>query len=90
MLRDFVDENGLLDQPNVRIITPELLSEELLSKIHSEDYLTKLKRISETGEGDIDIDTPGFKNIYFHTRIASGASVTGIRSVMSGEVDHFI
>ena len=90
MLRDFVEENGFLKQSNVRIITPELLSEELLHKIHADDYLTKLKKISETGIGDIDIDTPGFKNIYFHTRIASGASVTGIRSVMSGDVDHFI
>jgi acetoin utilization protein AcuC len=90
MLRDFVDENGLLKQSNVRMITPELLSEELLHKIHAEDYLTKLKKISETGVGDIDIDTPGFKNIYFNTRITAGASVTGVRSVMSGDVDHFI
>ena len=90
MLRDYVEEHGLLQQPNVKMIEPELLSEELLQKIHAEDYLTKLKEISETGVGDIDIDTPGFKNIYFHTRIASGSSVSGVRSVMSGEVDHFI
>ena len=90
MLHDYVKDLGFLDQSNVELIPPELLSEELLSKIHTEAYLTKLKRISETGVGDIDIDTPGFKNIYFHTRIAAGASVTGIHSVMNGVVDHFI
>ena len=72
-LYNFVEEKGFLNQPNVQIIEPELLSEALLKKIHSEDYLVKLREISETGVGDIDIDTPGFKNIYFHSRIAAGA-----------------
>ncbi|MCK4566290.1 MAG: hypothetical protein KAU48_03180 [Candidatus Thorarchaeota archaeon] len=90
MLRNFTEENGFLDQSNVQVIDPQPLSEDLLEKTHSEDYLAKVRLISETGVGDIDIDTPGFKNIYFHSRIASGASLTGIHSVMSGDVDHFI
>ena len=90
MLRDFIEEHGFLDLSNVQIIEPELLSEDLLRKTHSEDYIRKIQEISETGVGDIDIDTPGFKNIYFHSRIASGASITGVHSVMSGIVDHFI
>jgi len=90
MLQDFISENGFLDQSNVQVISPEPLSEDLLKKIHSEDYLAKVRTISETGVGDIDIDTPGFKNIYFHSRITSGASLTGVHAIMSGEVDHFI
>ena len=90
MLRDFSKENGFFDSSNIQMIEPELLSEELLRKTHAEDYIAKIQEISETGVGDIDIDTPGFKNIYFHSRIASGASVTGVHSVMSGRVDHFI
>ena len=90
MLRDFIDENGFLDQSKVQIINPDLLSEDLLRKIHAEEYIARIQEISETGVGDIDIDTPGFENIYFHSRIASGASVTGVQSVMSGDVDHFI
>ncbi len=90
MLRNFIEENGFLDQSNVQILDPQPLSEDLLKKTHSEDYLAKVRMISETGVGDIDIDTPGFKNIYFHSRIASGASLTGVHSVMTGDVDHFI
>lgn len=90
LLRDFVDEVGFLDLPNVEVITPELLSEDLLKTIHSEEYIAKVQQISETGIGDIDIDTPGFRNIYFNSRIVSGASVTGIKSVQSGLVDHFV
>ena len=60
MLHDFLIEEGFLDCPNVQIIEPQLLSEDLLRRIHSEDYIAKVKMISETGEGEIDIDTPGF------------------------------
>jgi len=90
MLHDFIKERGFLDQSNVEIITPELLPEELLKRIHAEDYIARMKEISETGKGDIDIDTPGFKNLYFHVRIGSGASVSGIHAVMTGQVNHFI
>ena len=90
MLHDFVEEKGFLDQSNVQIINPELLTDELLKKAHAADYIARIQEISETGVGDIDIDTPGFKNIYFHSRLASGASVTGVHSIMLGKVDHFI
>jgi acetoin utilization protein AcuC len=90
MLHDFADEYGFLKQDNIRIIRPEVLPEELLQKTHALTYIKRIQEISETGVGDIDVDTPGFKNIYFHSRIASGASVTGIHSVMKGDVNHFI
>ncbi|TFH00103.1 hypothetical protein E4H12_00220 [Candidatus Thorarchaeota archaeon] len=89
MLHDFLEENDFLDQSNVLVIKPELLSENLLKKTHSADYIARIQEISETGVGDIDIDTPGFKDIYFHSRIASGASITGVHSVMSGNINHF-
>jgi acetoin utilization protein AcuC len=90
MLHDFIEENGFLDQSNVRIIKPELLPEGLLRKTHAADYIAKIQEISNTGIGDIDIDTPGFKNIYFNSRLTSGASVSGINAVMSGDITHFI
>jgi acetoin utilization protein AcuC len=90
MIRDFVDSQGFLNSPNVSIITPQLLPDELLRTIHSEEYIQKVQSISETGVGDIDIDTPGFKDIYFNSRIVSGASVTGVKSVLSNSIDHFV
>ncbi|MFW9892322.1 MAG: histone deacetylase family protein [Candidatus Thorarchaeota archaeon] len=90
MVRDFLSENDFLDQPNVKIISPKHLSDELLKAIHAKSYLDEVKRISETGIGEIDIDTPGFKGIYDNASITSGATVTGVQSVISGEVDHFL
>lgn len=89
-VRDYLAECGLLDMPNVVSIPPRPLSDEELLEIHSPEYLEKVQRISETGVGDIDIDTPGFKGIYENASITSGATVTGIRSVVAGEVDHFM
>ncbi|MHA2359685.1 MAG: histone deacetylase family protein [Candidatus Thorarchaeota archaeon] len=89
MVKDFLAENDFLDQPNVEIITPEYLPDELLKKIHSQKYLDEVREISETGLGEIDIDTPGYKGIYENASITSGATVTGIQAVVSGKVDHF-
>lgn len=90
MIHDFLAEQGFLGVPNVQVINPELLPEDLLSSIHAQDYIEEVKRISETGIGEIDIDTPGFKDIYFNSRLVSGASVTGTKAVLSGLVDHFV
>jgi acetoin utilization protein AcuC len=90
MIRDFVEFQGFLDLPNVSIITPELLPEELLLTVHSEEYIEQVQRISETGVGDIDIDTPGFKDMYFNSRIVAGASVTGVKAILLNSIDHFV
>ncbi|NHJ14610.1 MAG: hypothetical protein EAX95_13100 [Candidatus Thorarchaeota archaeon] len=90
MIRDFLEESEFLAQPNVQIIVPHPLPEEILKRIHAEDYIEKVRRISLAGEGDIDIDTPGFKGIYENARITCGATLTGIESIIAGAVDHII
>lgn len=90
MVRDFLAENDFLNQPNVEILTPEPLSNELLETIHAKEYLRAVRKISETGQGEIAIDTPGFLGIYENASITSGATVTGARAVSSGVVDHFL
>jgi len=90
MVHDFLDQNGFLSQPNVEILTPEPLSKELLETIHAKEYLKAVRKISETGRGEIAIDTPGFLGIFENASITSGATVTGARAVASGKVDHFL
>ncbi len=90
MIHDFIEEQGFFDQSNVILLEPQPLSDELLQAIHSNEYLTKVRDISETGEGDIDIDTPGFKGIFDNARITSGASVTGVKEILSGKIQHFL
>jgi acetoin utilization protein AcuC len=89
MIRDFVENSGFLEESNVEIVTPKPLSKQLLSTVHSQEYIQNVKHISETGEGDIDIDTPGFKGIYPNALITSGATVTGVDAILEGKIDHF-
>lgn len=87
---DFLNEEGFLGAPQVSIIEAEPISEELLTKIHSQEYISFVQQVSETGEGDIDIDTPGFKGIYDNARIQCGATMMAVTSTMNGDFDHCI
>ncbi len=89
MVRDFLKASGFLDQPNVTNIIPRPLDTRILAKTHSSAYIRYVQRISETGEGEIDIDTPGFKGIYENALVTSGATVTGVDAILSGEIEHF-
>jgi acetoin utilization deacetylase AcuC-like enzyme len=39
MIRDFVETSGFLEKSNVVIMKPTPLSEELLGRIHSQEYI---------------------------------------------------
>jgi acetoin utilization protein AcuC len=89
-VHDFFAAQGFFDLSTVQKIAPVPLSLDLLKRVHAQDYLDMVKTISETGIGDIDIDTPGFKGIFDNSRITSGATVTGIDAIAKGVVDHCI
>ncbi len=89
MVRDFVRKSGFFEDFNMVPIKPEPLDQRILRRTHSERYLDFVKQISETGEGDIDIDTPGFKGIYENSLITSGATITGVRAILDGRLNHF-
>ncbi|MHA2322227.1 MAG: hypothetical protein ACXACG_11295 [Candidatus Thorarchaeota archaeon] len=63
MVRDFLAAHNFLSQPNVEILTPEPLPDDLLKTIHAKKYLDEVRRISETGQGEIAVDTPGYPGI---------------------------
>ncbi|RDE10950.1 MAG: hypothetical protein C4K47_10770 [Candidatus Thorarchaeota archaeon] len=90
MIRDYLDSAGLLASANVVEIEAEPLSMAVLERVHSSEYVESVRRISQTGEGEIDIDTPGFRGIYENALMLSGATVTGVRAVLSGHVEHFL
>ncbi len=87
---DFLLKQGFLDAPQIGLLTPEPISEELLARIHSHEYISFVQEVSETGEGDIDIDTPGFKGIYDNARIQCGATVLAVDAVVEGDFTHCI
>ena len=89
MIHDFLLENNFFNIEGVGIIKPEPLPEDLLHRIHASSYIDHVRKISRTGVGDIDIDTPGFKGIYKNGRIISGATISGVDAVLQQKVNHF-
>ncbi|MFX0108660.1 MAG: histone deacetylase family protein [Candidatus Hodarchaeota archaeon] len=88
MIKKFLEDTRFLEQSNVKLLSPEPLPEELLRRTHSDKYLEKVRRISESGEGEIDIDTPGYKGIYENAKLSSGATLTGIQAILESRVKH--
>lgn len=90
MIRNFVEETGFLSRPNVSVIPPRPMSIELLEQTHSLEYIQTVKYISQTGVGDIAIDTPGYSGIFENALITCGTTITGVDAVMTGEINHFL
>jgi len=60
----------ILKGKGYEFLTPEPAPEEDLIKVHSQEYLQKLKKgLVE------DVDTPAYQNIYEYARLAAGAAI---------------
>lgn len=80
---------GLLKAVNVRVVEPRYAKEDELHLFHTEDYVQFVKQVSDLGDGFLDSgDTPGFKGCYEASALATGASLTAVDLVMSGEATH--
>ncbi|NWF96769.1 MAG: acetoin utilization protein AcuC [Candidatus Thorarchaeota archaeon] len=88
-VKEYLQDSGLLVPPHSCVIPAVPLSEDLLAITHSKAYVERVRQISVTGTGDIDIDTPGYPGIYETARSTAGATVEGVRAVLRGDVSHF-
>jgi acetoin utilization protein AcuC len=80
---------GLLDAENLRVIEPRMASMDDLTLFHTADYLQFVKKMSAAGTGLLDSgDTPAFKGCFEASALATGASLTAVDVVMSGQVEH--
>ncbi len=89
-VRDYIVSQGFYEHDNVSEMSPEPLPESLLERVHTQEYITRIRRISATGEGDVDIDTPGYRGIYETALWTCGGTISGVKAILRGEIDHFI
>jgi len=90
-VRQTIDSMGLLDSTDNIELAPEPANRETLAKLHTEEYLDVLQRVSD-GEFDYDMlsmgigsgDCPAFDGVYDHGLWAVGATVTGARQILAG------
>lgn len=66
----------------LQFIEPKMISEKLLSEIHSKEMIRRIKEISGNGDSWIDLDTYVCKSDYETARLAAGGVVLICRNVI--------
>lgn len=83
---------GLLDRPGVRLITPEVASDELLATVHDPEYIRAVQAASAGGSaGDAarglgTEDNPVFPHIHEASARILGGSVAAAQALGTGQV----
>ena len=84
--KEFFDERGLFDLPEVSLIEPKAASKEDLLKVHTERYVDYIFKLADENR-QYDIDTPVSKRILEGALYIIGGVLEVGRRVASGEAD---
>ncbi len=82
---DQLEEEGIFDLPQIRLIAPKPAMREDVLLVHTAEYLKFLEDASVTG-GIIDADTYIPKNLIQDALLAAGGAITGADAVLNQEV----
>ncbi len=75
---------------NISIFKPIMAHEKELLLFHIPEYVEFVKKSSNIGKGFLDYgDTPSFKGIYEASLYPVGNTLSGLKRVLKGDVDHF-
>lgn len=70
----------------VQVRQPAQATDEQILRFHTEEYLQRVKRQSQTGEGYLDYtDTPAFKGVYEAAATVVGTSLAALDAIMAGD-----
>ena len=72
----------------LEFVEPELLPEEMLHDLHSDEMIFQIKEMSSHGESWVDMDTYVCKSDYETARLAAGGVVKLARNVLGGKADN--
>ncbi|MGA8260567.1 MAG: acetoin utilization protein AcuC [Arenicellales bacterium] len=77
-------EQGL--DKEVRIACPVRCDEDAPTRFHTREYVDRVRRQSQSGEGYLDYgDTPAFKGVFEAASFVVGSDLDGVARIISGE-----
>lgn len=85
MIKEF-KKSKLKDK--IRIVEPEMLSEDILTKVHSRRMIDQIREINFTGKSWIDLDTYVCMDDYDISRLAAGGVLAAAEKVLDEEIDN--
>ena len=80
-------EEGMMDHPSVRVITPGAASIEDVLRVHHREYIEYLEEASRTG-GFIDFDTNIPPGLFSGALLAAGGAIRAADAVLGGEAEN--
>lgn len=83
---DYFRETGILEK--VMLLKPEACSEEDILRVHTREYLDRLKKLADSGGGSIDADTYCGPETLEVAKLACGGCVLAGKIVMEEQVDN--
>ncbi len=86
VMMDAVNQSPLAGK--ITVVEPELLSEDLLYAVHSDEMIQQVKEISSQGGAWIDLDTYVCPSDYETARLAAGGLLRLCRQVMNGNAEN--
>ncbi len=84
---DQLEEEGVLSDPAVRRLEPVEATDEQISRIHTSEYLDRLRSMSASGTGMLSVDTHVSEHTWATARLAAGGVIRGLEAVVDDEVD---
>jgi len=89
MFYEFLIKFNLINNPCIKIIKPEVVSEDILKLVLTEEYIQFVKEMSNIGVGYLDYgDTPAFKGIYEAAAIRVDGTIKCIDCIMRNECNY--
>lgn len=64
---------------NVEVHPVDLVTEEELLLVHTPAYVKSIKKLSETGIGEVSKDTPAFRGMHDYSLLCVGATLSGAK-----------
>jgi acetoin utilization protein AcuC len=95
---DLIRAYGMLDRPDVQVLTPDPGDEQLIARVHTDAYMAAVRRYSATPQLAAAFeagmwglahggDTPAFAGMHEAAVAVCGSSVTAARAVWEGRAD---
>jgi acetoin utilization deacetylase AcuC-like enzyme len=85
-IRELLVATGIVDR--LVPISARLMSEEQLFRYHTQQYVAKVKSLSDSGGGDVGEGSYLGRNCYDIAKLSAGASLEALNAVLDGRVDN--
>lgn len=84
---DQLEEEGVLAAEAVERLAPSEATDEQILRVHTQEYVERLRSMSASGTGMLSVDTHVSEHTWATARLAAGGVIRGLEAVVAGETD---